>query len=215
MPSTIYLTLGPDVDAGHFAWRHLRSHVVPALNQRFARVGVEVQIAQGADQVDESHDHVVTIAPYSVDDLAKPNRDVVEEIAQLIAAESLEATISGKIGYVLAKNAFLDFKKRVDYSEYGGGPLLGVRGVCIICHGRSNANAIKNAIRVAKEFAECRVSQKIENEIKAAAQDPAVQRIFVNAAIKKAICREAKGDRTWLEITSSAARSSAEVPFGC
>src|SRR6185436_10058172 len=93
MPSTIYLTLGPDVDAGHFAWRHLRSHVVPALNQRFARVGVEVQIAQGADQIDEGHDHVVTIGPYSVDDLAKPNRDVVEEIAQLIAAESLEATI--------------------------------------------------------------------------------------------------------------------------
>ena len=47
-----------------------------------------------------------------------------------------------------------DFKKRVDYSEYGGAPLLGVKGVCIICHGRSNANAIKNAIRVAKEFAE-------------------------------------------------------------
>ena len=41
----------------------------------------------------------------------------------------------------------------MDYSEYGGAPLLGVKGVCIICHGRSNANAIKNAIRVAAEFA--------------------------------------------------------------
>ena len=59
----------------------------------------------------------------------------------------------------------------MDYSEYGGAPLLGVRGVCIICHGRSNANAIKNAIRVAKEFAECRVNQRIEEEIKAAGQD--------------------------------------------
>ena len=49
--------------------------------------------------------------------------------------------------------AFQDFRKRVDYSEYGGAPLLGVKGVCIICHGRSNANAIKNAIRVAAEFA--------------------------------------------------------------
>ena len=66
--------------------------------------------------------------------------------------ESLEATITGKIGYALSKTAFTDFKKRLDYSEYGGAPLLGVRGVCIICHGRSNANAIKNAIRVAKEF---------------------------------------------------------------
>ncbi len=76
--------------------------------------------------------------------------------------ESLEATITGKIGYALAKTAFTDFRKRLDYSEYGGAPLLGVRGVCIICHGRSNANAIKNAIRVAKEFSEGQVNQLIE-----------------------------------------------------
>ena len=74
--------------------------------------------------------------------------------------ESLEATISGKIGYVFAKSAFGDFKKRLDYSEYGGAPLLGVRGVCIICHGRSNANAIKNAIRVAAEFSQGQVNQE-------------------------------------------------------
>ena len=55
---------------------------------------------------------------------------------------------------VLSRDAYRDFKKRVDYSEYGGAPLLGVKGVSIICHGRSNANAIKNAIRVAAEFAE-------------------------------------------------------------
>ncbi len=53
---------------------------------------------------------------------------------------------------MLSKSAFTDFRKRLDYSEYGGAPLLGVRGGCIICHGRSNANAIKNAIRVAAEF---------------------------------------------------------------
>ena len=58
-----------------------------------------------------------------------------------------------------------DFKKRLDYSEYGGAPLLGVKGVCIICHGRSNANAIKNAIRVAAEFAGGRVNEKIEEEL--------------------------------------------------
>jgi glycerol-3-phosphate acyltransferase PlsX len=100
----------------------------------------------------------------------KVSEGLVEMVRHLLR-ESLEATISGKIGYVLAKNAFLDFKKRVDYSEYGGAPLLGVRGVCIICHGRSNANAIKNAIRVAKEFSECRVSQRIEEELKVVGQD--------------------------------------------
>ncbi len=79
--------------------------------------------------------------------------------------ESLRATITRKIGYVLAREAFNDFKKRVDYSEYGGAPLLGIRGVCIISHGRSNANAIKNAIRVAAELAGGGVNQRIEAEL--------------------------------------------------
>jgi glycerol-3-phosphate acyltransferase PlsX len=79
--------------------------------------------------------------------------------------ESLEATVTRKLGYVLSKDAYSDFKKRVDYSEYGGAPLLGVKGVTIIAHGRSNSNAIKNAIRVAAEFAEGRVNEKIEWEL--------------------------------------------------
>jgi glycerol-3-phosphate acyltransferase PlsX len=70
-----------------------------------------------------------------------------------------------KLGALLAKPAFDDFKKRVDYSEYGGAPLLGVKGVCIITHGRSNGNAIKNAVRVAKEFAEGRINEQIEDEL--------------------------------------------------
>jgi phosphate acyltransferase len=100
----------------------------------------------------------------------KVSEGLVEMVRHLLR-ESLESTISGKIGAVLARNAFLDFKKRVDYSEYGGAPLLGVRGVCIICHGRSNANAIKNAIRVAREFSDCRVNQRIEEELRATGHD--------------------------------------------
>jgi phosphate acyltransferase len=79
--------------------------------------------------------------------------------------ESLAATVTRKLGYALSRSAYRDLKKRVDYSEYGGAPLLGVRGVNIICHGRSNANAIKNAIRVAAEFAQGRVNEKIEEEL--------------------------------------------------
>ena len=100
----------------------------------------------------------------------KVSEGLVDMVRHLLR-ESLEATISGKIGYALAKSAFTEFKKRVDYSEYGGGPLLGVRGVCIICHGRSNANAIKNAIRVAKELTEGNVNQSIENELKGKARE--------------------------------------------
>src|SRR5690348_16527307 len=98
MPSTIFLQLGSDVEASHFVWRHLRSHVLPALNQRFAGVGVEVQLSQPADAIDEAHDHIVTIAPYSADDLSQPGRDVVEELSRLIAAEYLESTIASTIG---------------------------------------------------------------------------------------------------------------------
>ena len=90
----------------------------------------------------------------------------VGELVKHLLRESLEATISGKIGYAISRNAFADFKKRLDYSEYGGAPLLGVRGGCIICHGRSNANAIKNAIRVAVEFSDGKINQRIEEELR-------------------------------------------------
>jgi glycerol-3-phosphate acyltransferase PlsX len=93
---------------------------------------------------------------------------VSEGLAELfknMLHESLEATITRKIGYVLSKAAYTDFKKRIDYTEYGGAPLLGIKGVCIVCHGRSNANAIKNAIRVAAEFSRARLNHLIENEL--------------------------------------------------
>src|SRR5215467_1710443 len=88
------------------------------------------------------------------------------DMVKHVLHESLEATIASKIGYVLSKAAYADFRKRLDYSEYGGAPLLGVRGVCIICHGRSNANAVKNAVRVAKEFSESRINHRIEEELR-------------------------------------------------
>jgi glycerol-3-phosphate acyltransferase PlsX len=91
----------------------------------------------------------------------KVSEGIVDVIKQMLQ-ESLKATITRQIGYVLSRAAFHEFKKRVDYSEFGGAPLLGVKGVCIICHGRSNTNAIKNAIRVASEFAVGRVNQRIE-----------------------------------------------------
>ena len=87
------------------------------------------------------------------------------DMVKVLLRESLESTIAGKIGYAISKTAFSEFKKRLDYSEYGGAPLLGVRGVCIISHGRANANAIKNAIRVAAEFSQGKVNQRIEEEL--------------------------------------------------
>ena len=94
----------------------------------------------------------------------KISEGMVEAIASLLK-EALASTLSSKVGYVLSRSALRRFKKRVDYSEYGGAPLLGVKGVCMIAHGGSNANAIKNAIRVAAEFAQGRVNEKIEQEL--------------------------------------------------
>ncbi|MBM3785089.1 MAG: phosphate acyltransferase PlsX [Acidobacteria bacterium] len=91
----------------------------------------------------------------------KVSEGLVEVVRHLLQ-DALKASVSGKIGYLLSRSAFNEFKKRVDYSEYGGAPLLGVRGCTIICHGRSNANAIKNAIRVAAEFAQSSLNERLE-----------------------------------------------------
>ncbi|HEY7334902.1 MAG TPA: phosphate acyltransferase PlsX [Bryobacteraceae bacterium] len=103
----------------------------------------------------------------------KVSEGIVELIIDMLR-ESLEATVTRKLGAVLSRDAYRELKKRVDYSEYGGAPLLGVKGVNIICHGRSNANAIKNAIRVAAEFARGRVNEKIEAELERTAPSKAV-----------------------------------------
>jgi glycerol-3-phosphate acyltransferase PlsX len=65
---------------------------------------------------------------------------------------SLNKTVTAQVGALLSRRAFNDFRRRLDYTEYGGAPLLGVRGVCIIGHGSSNDIAIFNGIRVAHEF---------------------------------------------------------------
>ena len=94
----------------------------------------------------------------------KVSEGLVDMIGHMLR-ESLKTTVTRKVGYVLSRRALRRFKKRVDYSEYGGAPLLGVKGVCMIAHGGSNANAIKNAIRVAAEFVQGRVNEKIEQEL--------------------------------------------------
>ncbi|MBI1748187.1 MAG: phosphate acyltransferase PlsX [Acidobacteria bacterium] len=86
------------------------------------------------------------------------------EVLLSILKEELTRTLTSQVGALLSRQAFKRVKKRLDYSEFGGAPLLGVRGVSIICHGRSNANAIKNAIRMAKEFCTNDVNQVIERE---------------------------------------------------
>ncbi|HEY6249954.1 MAG TPA: phosphate acyltransferase PlsX [Candidatus Angelobacter sp.] len=83
---------------------------------------------------------------------------------RFLLKESLKSTITSQVGAILSRKAFVDFRKRIDDSEYGGAPLLGLKGVAIVGHGSSNANAIKNAIRVAKQLAESGVNARMEQE---------------------------------------------------
>jgi glycerol-3-phosphate acyltransferase PlsX len=88
------------------------------------------------------------------------------ETMQVFLKRHLLSNFRGKLGLLLLKKNLLAFKKRIDYSEYGRAPLLGVNGVVIIGHGRSNVKAIKNAIRAAKEEVERGFNEKILEAIK-------------------------------------------------
>ena len=79
--------------------------------------------------------------------------------------KTYKGSLASQLGYLLSRGALKGIKRKMDYSEYGGAPLLGVRGVCVISHGKSNANAMKNAIRVAAGLARARVNEKIEQEL--------------------------------------------------
>jgi glycerol-3-phosphate acyltransferase PlsX len=79
--------------------------------------------------------------------------------------KSIQSSLSSQVGYLFSRNAYKGLKKTIDYTEYGGAPLLGLRGVSVIAHGRSNASAIKNAIRVAAGLARARMNEKIEEEL--------------------------------------------------
>jgi glycerol-3-phosphate acyltransferase PlsX len=97
----------------------------------------------------------------------KISEGLVEHLVTTLKT-ALNSSLSSQVGYVLSRRAYAEFKKKMDYSEYGGAPLLGVRGVTVIGHGRSNANAIKNAIRVAAELSRARLNEKINEELAAA-----------------------------------------------
>jgi glycerol-3-phosphate acyltransferase PlsX len=94
----------------------------------------------------------------------KISEGVAQHIVTLLK-DALQSTLSSQVGYVLSRKAYKNFRKKIDYSEYGGAPLLGVRGVTVIGHGSSNAHAIKNAIRVATELVRGGVNERIEQEL--------------------------------------------------
>lgn len=107
----------------------------------------------------------VIVADGFVGNVALKCSEGVVNLVRATLKETLAQTITRQVGYLLSRSAFSDFKKRLDHTEYGGAPLLGVKGACFITHGSSNPNAIQNAIRVAAEFIDRRINQSIEHEL--------------------------------------------------
>lgn len=94
----------------------------------------------------------------------KISEGVAETIGKLLTRE-IESSFWGKLGYLLLKPVFKSFKRKVDYAEYGGAPLLGINGACIICHGRSSPRAIKNAIAMAIEMTRLQTIYFVQKDI--------------------------------------------------
>lgn len=101
----------------------------------------------------------------------------------------LKQEISGrwlsKLGYLLAKPAFRAFKKKVDYAEYGGAPLLGIEGTGVICHGGSNSKAIQNAIYQAHESVAKAINEALVIQLRKSA--------FISESPAKSVSEPAKG----------------------
>jgi phosphate acyltransferase len=118
---------------------------------------------EGRDVFSGAVDVIVTDG-FTGNVMLKLSEGLTEAMLSMIKKE-LGVSAVTKAGGVLAKPAFRNIKKRLDYSEYGGAPLLGISRIVVIGHGRSNARAIRNAIKSVKEFSENRAGERIEKGI--------------------------------------------------
>jgi glycerol-3-phosphate acyltransferase PlsX len=94
----------------------------------------------------------------------KVSEGVVESLFSMVRNEVMK-NFFAKIGLLLMKRNLKKIYKKVDYSEYGGAHLLGLNGVCIIGHGRSNVRAVKNAVRMSREFVMKHIQDRIQTEM--------------------------------------------------
>jgi glycerol-3-phosphate acyltransferase PlsX len=91
------------------------------------------------------------------------------DLAEQLLSEELSGTLTMRVGSLLTRRALRRFRRRVDYSEYGGAPLLGVTGVTIVGHGRSSPRAVRNAVAMAYRFAASHFVERLEQQISSTA----------------------------------------------
>ena len=98
--------------------------------------------------------------------MLKISEGLVETVDRLLQDE-LSSTFGTRVGYLLSRQAYRRFRKRLDYSEYGGAPLVGLNGLCIVGHGRSSPKAVRNAVAMAAKFLNENLLEKLAREIHA------------------------------------------------
>jgi glycerol-3-phosphate acyltransferase PlsX len=114
----------------------------------------------------------------------KISEGLAETILRMLKKEIADI-ITGRVAYMLIKPAIKNFKKKTDYSEYGGAPLMGINGTCIISHGRSTSKAIRNALKLANKFSKegfkdtiAQELLKYQKQIEESPQEPAIQGVI-------------------------------------
>jgi glycerol-3-phosphate acyltransferase PlsX len=100
----------------------------------------------------------------------KISEGLVETVERLLH-EELSSTFGTRVGYLLSRQAFRRFRKRMDASEYGGAPLVGLNGLCVVAHGRSSAKAVRNAVAMAARFVSQGLVDKLSRDVAAATHE--------------------------------------------
>jgi glycerol-3-phosphate acyltransferase PlsX len=101
----------------------------------------------------------------------KISEGLVETVERLLH-EELSATVGTRVGYLLSREAFRRFRKRVDYAEYGGAPLIGLDGLCVIGHGRSSAKAVRSAVMMTAKLVNEQLLDRLTQEVAAVGCEP-------------------------------------------
>jgi len=134
-----------------------RNHLLKAAGIRF------VGNVEGGDVFSDTVD-VIVCDGFTGNVILKVAEGFGEMVVGMLMDEARQSPMYGA-GLLMAKGAFRNLRSRVDYSEYGGAPLLGVNGACLVGHGRSSAKAIRNAIRFAESYASSGVIETIGDTI--------------------------------------------------
>jgi glycerol-3-phosphate acyltransferase PlsX len=191
---TVWLDVGANVEVKTEGFREFAimgriyaRDILGIENPRVGLLSVGAEEIKGTDRTREVHKVLKADVPNFIGnvegrDLFNGNCDVVVcdgftgnvslkaleaivETLEIFLRQDVEQSFLAKLGFLLARPALRRFRRRVDYAELGGAPLLGLNGCTIICHGGSSAKAIKNAIRGAEEFIRKGVERRIEQRL--------------------------------------------------